>query len=165
MSYAKRPAVDISAATEIDWARLAAFIDGEGHVGIGYAVHKDPKFEGARQKYEYVRVSICNTDARLIEWLAANFGGSVRTRTQPRNTKWKTGFWWIVSSRQACALLERCLPHFILKRERAELALALQATMNRCGRRGTPQTVIDKRTAIKARLHVLNAKGPVAVNE
>jgi len=162
---ARSPKKDISGVSQVDWARFAAFLDGEGSISIAHAVHKDPKFPGARTHYEYVRLTIANTDPRLINWLVETFGGKVRSRIYVRNAKWKPAFWWTSSCKRATELLTHALPYFLLKRERAELAIALQATMVHSGRRGTPQAVIEQRQVIKTKLHLLNAKGPVAVNE
>lgn len=140
---------------------MAAFLDGEGSISISYTVHKDPKFKGARKRYEYVRITVANTDPRLMQWLVATFGGKLRERSYSRNNKWKAAYWWVVTCKYATEILQGCLPYFILKRERADLAIALQATMVHSGRRGTPHTVIAERTAIKDKLHVLNARGPL----
>lgn len=43
----KSPKKDVSRATIADWARLAAFLDGEGSISLVYTVHKDPKFQDA----------------------------------------------------------------------------------------------------------------------
>ena len=158
----KHPRTDLSLVPQLEWIRLAAFIDGEGSISIGYSVHKDPKFEGSREKYEYVRLDIANTDPRLMEWLVRVFGGSVRGAGHKRKSPaWKPAFWWTVSCTRATDILRGCLPYFIMKRDRAELAIALQATMTRSGRRGTPDHVIAERTEIKTTLHALNARGPL----
>lgn len=159
------PKQDLSNVSVIDWARLAAFLDGEGSISVAFATHKAPRLASKRTQYEYIRLTIANTDPRLIQWLVTTFGGKIRERVYTRNDRWKPAYWWTSSCVRAAEILQGCLPYFILKRERAELALALQATMKRCGRRGTPQSVIDERAAIKTKLHVLNAKGPIAVNE
>ncbi len=164
--YSRTPKKDLSGVTQTDWARLAAFLDGEGSISIVYATHKEPRLTSSRTQYEYVRLTIANTDPRLIVWLVETFGGRVREREYRRNANWKTAYWWTSSCRRACELLEQCMPYFIMKKERAELAIALQQTMKRSGRGGTPAEVIEQRAVIKARLHVLNAKGPQqAVNE
>jgi len=159
------PKKDLSAVSVVDWARLAAFLDGEGSISIVYAVHKTPRLASKRTQYEYVRLTIANTDPRLIDWLVATFGGIVRSRVYKRNDKWKPAFWWTSSCQRAAEILRGCLPYFILKRDRAELALALQATMVRSGRKGTPIEVIERRGVIKQQLHALNAKGPQALTK
>ena len=153
---------DLSLVSVVDLARLAAFLDGEGSISIAYSVHKDPKFEGARQNYEYVRLTVANTDPRLMQWLVATFGGKLRHRPTNRAKTHKPCYWWVLTCEYATEVLKRALPYFILKRDRAELCIALQATMKRVGRGGTPSEVIAHRTAIKTKLHLLNARGPAA---
>ncbi|SRR6266581_5004582 len=150
---------DLSLVSQIDWARLAAFIDGEGCVCIGIVSHNpnDPQYQ-RRPKNEFVRVAIVNTDLRLGLWLQETFGGALSIKTL-QNKKHKTAYQWTVSCAIACDVLRGCLPYFICKRDQAELALALQATMKQWGVKGVPQDVIEQRAAIRTKMHVLNKKG------
>lgn len=158
----RSPKKDVSNVPAIDWARLAAFLDGEGSISLVYTVHKDPKFQGRRSN-EYIRLTIANTDPRLIDWLVATFGGKIRTRIYERNERWKTAYWWTSSCARAAELLRGCLPYFILKRERADIALAMQATMKRYGVKGVPDEIVAQRTVMVEQMHRLNAKGPQPV--
>lgn len=155
----KNPKKDLTLVSQIDWARLAAFIDGEGCVAINCASHSldNPQYK-RRPKVEYVRVGIINTDIRLGLWLQNTFGGalSIKTRQQKH---YKEAYQWTVSCVIACDVLRGCLPYLICKREQAETCLALQATMKRWGVKGVPQDIVEKRAELKAKLHVLNKKG------
>jgi hypothetical protein len=82
--------------SQIDWARLAAFIDGEGCISIS-----GPSESGKRTRSTYLLAKITNTDARLLEWV----GNTLRMATE---------------------VLEGCLPYFIIKKEQAEVGLAHQ---------------------------------------
>lgn len=152
---------DLSLVPQIDWARLSAYIDGEGCIGISAQVHKPP-FEG-RGRYDYIKITVANTDPRLSVWLLRNFGGHTSQRLPDAKwNRWKTCTNWIIGSANAAEILQRCLPYFIIKREQAELAIAFQATMCRSGLRGTPQHVLEYRAEMKTKMHALNARGPRA---
>lgn len=139
----------------LDWARLAAFIDGEGCIRI--ATVKGNKTSSRRVMY--VEVTITNTDVRLVEWLGRTFGGSVvpqrKSQTRPN---WSSCFAWSVASRHATALLQRLLPLFIIKREQAEIALAFQATIlpgRPYGRSGRPAELIAQQETYASQLSAM----------
>jgi hypothetical protein len=149
--------------TEIDWARLAAFLDGEGHLRIHehYTKHARKHNWGPTL---YVYVTIDNTDARLVNWLKSTFGGCVNiVRTGKISDPWKTCFKWTVASRYAAMLLERCLPYFIIKREQAEIALAFQRTIGKQGKRVSAE-IKAGRYALKTQLSALTKRGAETVN-
>ena len=102
-----------------DWARLAAYIDGEGHISIASA--------GGDRNFK-MQLTIGNTDHRLTSWLKNTFGGEVRLAdiTKRRRQYW----YWYIGSKRASDFLSRCLPFFIMKREQAEIAIAYHATVS-----------------------------------
>lgn len=139
----------------IDWARLAAFIDGEGCIRI--ATVKGNKTSSRRVMY--VEVTITNTDVRLVEWLARTFGGnSVCSRRAGLHQNWSQCFAWSVSSRHATALIEHALPYFIIKREQANVALAFQATIlpgRPYGRSGRPAELVAQQETYASQLSAM----------
>lgn len=48
--------------------QMAAFIDGEGTIGVYKLISSNGKYS------YYQRISVGNTDIRLIEWVIENFG-------------------------------------------------------------------------------------------
>jgi hypothetical protein len=154
---------DFSAVSEIDWARLAAYIDGEGCIRVAGV-------KGAQdwsRRILYLEVTVANTDPRLGQWLKARFGGSIWT-THRNHAKWRPCFCWVVGSRHAAQVLERCLPYFIIKREQADLALAFQAATIRTSRKGQPRE-LDKDTrelqyALREELSALNGRGRLKIS-
>jgi hypothetical protein len=108
-------------ATEIDWARLAAYIDGEGCISVTRVVMKGkPRL--------YLQVVVTNCDFRLLEWIGNRFGGAVQERptNNIRKGRWSRSFRWITTNKVAAKILEGCLPFFVIKREQAEIGLAHQ---------------------------------------
>lgn len=164
----RNPTTDLALVSLVDWARLAAYIDGEGHICIAESVHREP--HDGRGRYGFAKVTVSNTDSRLTDWLLKTFGGNVQVRSADsassgRRKRWKTCFNWTTSNGRAADILRFCLPYFIVKREQAELAISYQATCVRCGVKGTPQGVIERREVIKTQLRAFTARGLKAVNE
>jgi len=140
--------------TEIDWVRLAAFIDGEGMIDI----HTHRQFRkdlGRLHETLYVRIIIVNTDPRLALWCKNTFGGTANL-DRKSNPKWRNCLKWYCSSKKAAEILRGCLPYFLLKREQAELALIFQETVTHSmGRKGhTPETH-NRRLDIQQKMKLL----------
>ena len=144
--------------TEIDYARLAAYIDGEGHIGI--CTKKNRKAPYA------FSLSIGNTDKRLMEWLSGTFGGlPIRDKSTIRKKK----YWlWFIGGEAAATLLENCLPYFIMKRDQAEIAIEFHALMRKqiaerkastrkYGKSFLTEEMIGKRQDLAERLHLVRS--------
>lgn len=115
---------DLSKVSKIDWARLAAYVDGEGCIDISVGGGNGRGY----RKPQHLRTFVCNTDPRLIMWCQRTFGGTVRGKPREDRKRHRPCWQWTVSANAAKDILERCLPYFIIKREQAELGLAFQAT-------------------------------------
>ena len=103
--------------TCIDWARLAAFIDGEGSI---YVCKRSNSTHNHRRM-----VNVSNTSLALICWLAQTFGGGVYTyKREPHKTKYV----WSVMGRSAASIIRGVLPYLIVKRREAKLLLEFDAT-------------------------------------
>jgi len=139
--------------TEFDWARLAAFIDGEGMIDI----HTRRQFSKKQNKiYEcrYVRVEVVNTDPRLPLWCKNTFGGSIQPHKR-YSSKWRMAYSWEIASKKAITIIRGCLPYFLLKREQAEIALAFQETVLRIGRGGHTQETLTLRANLQNKMKAL----------
>jgi len=135
--------------TDIDWARLAAYIDGEGCICIGQKRVLNGPERKCTSTRTYLNIIIANTDPRLSEWLRDTFGGSIQLhRPHKNNPKWSLGYHWITGNRQAKWVLEGCLPFFIMKRAQAEIGIAHQ---NLCDYGKSAET-FEKRTALRDKL-------------
>lgn len=135
------PLDDVS---DIDWARLAVLIDGEGSISIT----KLKPSANARNKTDcyYLRTFVCNTDPRMILWCQERFGGAIRGKPRTDRLRHRPCWQWTIVAKGAEEVLQRCLPYFIIKREQADLALAFQKTMKRSAHSrwagGTPENVL-----------------------
>lgn len=144
--------------TEMDWARLAAYIDGEGSIMIDRQVRKD-----SINLHFGLVIVIANTDPRLVLWGRERFGGRIYARSI-RSAKHRMAYAWHISSSQAEYVLRGCLPYFLLKREQAEIGLAFRETYRmegslvRSGKKGwrsVPASVIATRQELHQRIKEL----------
>ena len=139
--------------SEMDWLRLAAFIDGEGSILMTERHYKNKSWDSM-----YIRVVLCNTDPRMPKWCRDTFGGVFVLGDKRRKPNHRQSYKWHVSTRHAEWVIRGCLPYFLIKREQAEVALAFQETVRK-SRLGQPVTVPDevkeKRREFKAQLHEL----------
>lgn len=105
--------------SEIDYARLAAFIDGEGTIAIARRNRED------RPSHSYyLRIDIGNTERILTDWLKSVFGGNVY---QCKRKKARKLFYtWAIHSYKVVDILNHTLPYLIIKIEQAELGLEFQ---------------------------------------
>ena len=121
--------------TDIDYARLAAYIDGEGNVDVCYK---------KCVKTYFAQVVVTNTDPRLIVWLYETFGGFIRHNSweHRQNRKWRETLVWYITCKKAVDLLIHCRPYLISKADQADILFAFQATVGRVGVKGhSPQTI------------------------
>jgi hypothetical protein len=117
-----RPKSDLP---DVDWARLAAFVDGEGHIRITSQKRKNRK--GVERDYMYVELSISNADPRLMTWLTERFGGNVyRGKAPVANVRKHSIFQWHAGCSVAHEILLGCLPYFVIKRNQAEIAISFR---------------------------------------
>ena len=138
---------------EIDYARLAAYIDGEGCISA--------KETGPNNSRMFICINVYQTDPRLIAWIVRTFQiGKMHQDKQPRKRSYRCGYYWQVYGSNAASILKECLPFFIVKKEQAEMALAIQETMGPKGLSNKPvsQEVREIRAKLKSALHVAKTK-------
>jgi len=146
--------------TVYDWARMAAFLDGEGHLNI------NPIYDKRRIKnptHLQVRILIGNTNPALPVWLRETFGGNIVLRNSQRNNpRAKQSYIWSCTSARAAWIMHNAMPWFLLKEAQAKLLLTLQEEIDKT-RQGRGKFVsperLKQRMEIKNQLHKLNAKG------
>lgn len=140
-----------------DALRLAMAVDCEGTITLRVWHRKDKK------DFYHPKVSIYNTNYRLIEW-ANNIIAPIipryitpRDRIPTRNTIWKRQYQIDIRGvSPVFSLLTKLLPFFILKREQAELIIKFCKT-----RIGKPirQPYTDTDAEIRRKLQELNKRG------
>jgi hypothetical protein len=137
----------------IDWARLAAFIDGEGCIRIQ---RSKPRRGSPRHQY-IVRIQITNTDARLMQWVQVRFGGAV-TPPVNKGNGWKPMMIWYISAKRADPILRGIRPYLILKNNQCDAALALRNTICHSCRYPSDEEMSEK-LILFTKVSKLNKKG------
>jgi hypothetical protein len=147
--------VAISKVKEIDWARLAAYIDGEGTIMIA----RTKRHKGTKMPQFVLTLIVANTDMRLISWLSETFTGEHYYSNSGSLFGWtkKTCFSWRMYEKRAITILERVRPYLICKGEQADVAFAYRKLRDQ-GSKGRKLTLVDikERTQLRNKICKLN---------
>lgn len=138
-------------------AYAAGLIDGEGCISI--------QGETKRGIYQpRIDVGMTAKAMPVLEALKNRFGGVIN-KTRPRLDKWEEAHVWRVFGKPMATCLEALLPHLILKKQQAELALRLYRMVASLPRqpnghaRWSDQARKDGKI-LKALMQELNRRGP-----
>ena len=140
--------------TDVELAYLAGIIDGEG----SFVLHRH------KDGYRFAsQLQVGNTDVRMLEWIAARFGGNVRLERRS-NLKHKPIYRWVSDASMLDALITATLPYLICKRDQADLMLAYRRTLppiirTKRSTNDVPEHVKTDRIRIHKSLAVLNRRG------
>lgn len=163
--------------SELDWARLAAYIDSEGCVIIQDCIRKGNggrPTEGKPYRCFILALSVAPTDPRLPRWCESTFGGHVNYDPREKagrghdNYERKPLWSWAPGSKLAGEILKGCLPYFIIKREQAEVAISFRDTFAVCTwRRGksVDDSIVQTRLDAMNRLKRLKKELPISESE
>lgn len=113
----KSATVDLSQVPAVNWAKLAAYIDGEGCIRI----HHNSRNRKTGHRYHGVQIVIAQRDVRLVEWLFKTFGGLYYKAKEVSGKT--TMHYWRVNTLLAVELLEKCSPYMEVKADQAGIAL------------------------------------------
>lgn len=101
----------------LDIRYVAGLFDGEGCISLIKANRKNSSLHSYS-----VRVVIAMTNKPIIKLLHSQFGG-IYTERNGNDTSTRNSFSLLWSNNKAKPILEQLLPHLILKRSEAEIAL------------------------------------------
>lgn len=105
---------------DIKLAYLAGFFDGEGCISVARC---SPRNRTNVKTYHYLRIKVSNKDRRVIDLFADTFKcGSIYK--DKRNDVWD---WATANKLNVRQVLNALLPHLIIKKTRATLALKFHA--------------------------------------
>lgn len=133
---------------QTDLAYLAGLVDGEGTVSCSTTINK----KGLQVLHK--QLSIFNTNLVLISWITSRFGGVVHSRQ--RSTKWKEEHQVKWSATEASVILELVLPYLVIKKEQAEIFIALHKTKSN----SVSTETHEYRQRLCDRIQELNKRGP-----
>jgi hypothetical protein len=136
--------------TEIDLVKAAVIIDCEGNIEIN----------GKPGMRYQLQVGFASTNPVMTRWCAARFGGYLFDQWyEKRPPNRADADRWRIQSYPAAELLKKCLDHFIIKRDQAEIAIRFQATYKVPGQRASHSTKL-LREELRQQLLALTATGP-----
>jgi hypothetical protein len=111
----------------LDIRYIAGLFDADGLVRV--QVWAKPNSSHVRYQ---VKAAVGMTHRPIIEQLHARFDGSLHlNRPDKKNKNHRPVFVWNVASQKAAVFLQAVLPYLVVKREQAELALQLQASIDK----------------------------------
>lgn len=139
--------VDYKKISTIDYARLAAYIDGEGCIRLQPSGHKR-----AHRFYTVMLVIGQSEHAgmQLIEWLHQTFGG----RVNKGKGKYCPMYYWMLGATALDIVLVRCLPYLLVKGDQVRLALEYRGTVTD-KTFNLPDSLVQHREEIRMKLHQL----------
>ena len=104
--------------TIVELSYLAGLIDGEGTISCSITKNKKDLLVLHKQ------LSIFNTNLVLISWITSRF----TVHSRKRSEKWKEEHQVKWSATEASVILELVLPYLVIKKEQAEIFIALHKT-------------------------------------
>lgn len=109
----------------MDNSYAAGIFDGEGCVMISKRIEQ--RVLGEYRRYQ-VRTQLTSINPVVPYLFKEAYGGSVHyvDLKSAKNPNWRPQYDWIAVSRVASNFLRQILPHLLMKNEEAELALALE---------------------------------------
>jgi hypothetical protein len=150
--------------SQIDLARLAAYIDGEGGITINSYFQNERN--GSRRQHQRVVVQVSNSDIRLLDWCKSITGVGTVQFSNRRNKlfgerNWKPVYVWSCANTKAYEVVMAVHPYLIIKRERAEIVEAFQKLVLRGTnrRKGVPPENQTQRLQLVHDIRQLNRRG------
>lgn len=141
---------------ETERAYAAGLIDGEGSIRLTQRGRNGgTTFLGGQYT---LMVELVNTDKKMIDWMVAQFGGSV-SYAKPDAAKNKREAWhWRSAANKALYVLDAIYPYLITKKRQAQLGRRFQRYAQYAGRART-ERVRRLHERFYNEFRVLNARG------
>jgi len=136
------------------FAYMAGIIDGEGCFSI-FKLGKD--YKTRQRDYLAAKLTIVNTDKPMLDWIVEHFGGKYRAKKGTSKSP-KTCFYWHAHGERLDYILDKCMPFFTAKLERAKLLREFRKTFDskRWVSKPTTEEIHNLRFELKVKLHTLN---------
>lgn len=144
--------------TEVELAYIAGIIDGEGNIQI-VKIKPGKKYGSINYTYE-LKVSVSNTDWRLVDWLRNKVGGFISTcKSEGKKNAYKIGF--------SISIVDRLLPlvynYMIIKKEQVDVAFEFRKTFDtkHPRRKSTNSEVLSVRESLYRKMLDLHNSGRI----
>ena len=140
---------------ETEWAYVAGLIDADGCIQAPYLSRKTKN----RPRSHRIEIHIIQRDLEIIEFLYEKFQGSVNLVSTKREDGRRHYYFRFMITGPRCAdILKGTLPYLKLKKEQAELGIALQNIILPKGNsKPLSQDVFERRTSFAEKIKSLNS--------
>ena len=144
---------------------LAAFIDGEGSIGIERLspckVKRKDKEEWQRKKYYYTcRLCVVNTNKPILDWMVREFGGSINDKIKSKTAK--QCYRWHIFGKDLEDLIEELVPFLFIKQKQALILLEYRKTVGKTGWHLSDE-VLEERHQLWLQCKELNKTGDSSI--
>lgn len=139
--------------TKEELAYLAGIIDGEGC----FTIEIQPPTSYRKGTLYTCRLTIINTDERLLNWILHKVGGRLHKRKDIKNRK--TCYAWRVYATEIDKYLPHLIPYLICKKDEALVVLKFRSSFEGRGVRNTPEVCNFRKQCLKE-LKFHNTLGP-----
>jgi hypothetical protein len=142
-------------------AYAAGLVDGEGCIYVTNSARKGP----ARRSYSIVvEIGMSVKAVSLLRIMRREYGGVIKL-SRPATERWSEARAWVVSGVKAEAMLLRILPHLLLKKDQAQVALRVmeirRSLIPEGGRTARwTDAAADRCEAARLSIQEMNRKGP-----
>lgn len=141
-------------------AYLAGFFDGEGSV----CITRNMTAARAKNPSHILKVSIGNTDPRVIKWIQDHFGGTIHFRVLKKKN-WRNFAQWSQVATGATNFLKRIQPFVRMKADQIDSAVAFQESKSMRGPKIVPKHVLEWRESKLIEIQNLNARSWIGSEE
>jgi len=111
---------------EVDLAYAAGILDGEGSICLT---------KNRARRWPSPQVAVASNDRELLEWLRAQFGGSISIK-QPRRSTHQISYDWKLTDQNALRFLQLVRPYLRIERKIARANLLLEGYLSVTPRNG-----------------------------
>jgi len=154
----------MGAASKVQKAYIAGFLDGEGSVSIQKT--KIYKHRNENNPYFSTVISIGQSNKTVLEWIQSMYGGSICVEKESGRRKLPF-YRWRIANRDIEKFLTDVKPYVQLKNKHIELVLLMRAHIakwysfvkGRHGKDSMPKEIIEYRNNLWLQLRGLNSKG------
>ncbi len=130
---------------------LAGFLDADGTIGI----YKNLEADRRISPYYQLSVSIYNTNRKVLEILREEFGGSIRENR--KSGRKKIPLILQFGPVRAEEILRQILPHLIVKKQQAVIALSLREEIAASPGNPLSDETLERREAFYRKIRFLNS--------
>jgi hypothetical protein len=124
-------------------AYLAGIIDGEGC----FTIEINPPTSYRKGTLYTCRLTITNTDVRLLKWLTEKVGGTIFTRKLIQGRK--QCYSWRCYATILDYIIPKIIPYLICKKDEAEVILKFRATFTGRSTKNTPEVCEFREQCLK----------------